>query len=103
GRIAREVTERIVDLLEMVDVDVEQVKRLAAAARPSDRPLQQVLELHAVRYFRERVDARQVTDSLLCPAALGDVLRGVYSIAPLCIVARYGRTRVRDRHRFAGA
>ena len=41
--------------------------------RARDRLLQQVLELHAVRHFGQRVVAREITDAPLGAFALGDV------------------------------
>ena len=71
--VAGLVPERIVDLLEVVHVEVEQHEPPLLAQSARDRLVQQVLELHAVRHLRERVESRQVADAPLGPLALGDV------------------------------
>ena len=102
-RVAGEVTEGIVDVLEVIDVDVEQIQRFACAPRPRDATLQQMLELHPVWHLGECVDTREVAYPLLRPAAFSDVLRRVNTIAREHVVAFDRRSGVRHRYRFAVA
>src|SRR5690554_7326249 len=69
-RVARLVPERVVDVLEAVDVEIEQRDVLMRFLRPRDRLLQEMLELHAVRELRQRIEAREITDTLLDAFAL---------------------------------
>ena len=73
--VADRMAERIVDLLEMIDVDREHGKA-AAAAHVGDRLLDALAEHHAIGQAGERVVAGHVGDALLGLAALGDVLVG---------------------------
>ena len=85
--IAGRVTEGVVDLLEIVEVDVDQRERLAAAARARDRLLQRMLELQPVRDLGQRVVARQVADPALGALAFGDVARNEDAALEARIVA----------------
>ncbi len=96
--VARGVAEGVVDFLEMVHVDVQQRHALADAARPRDRLLQQVLELHAVGDLGERVVARQVADAALGALAFGDVARHVDVAGELRVGA--GHRGDHERHRY---
>ena len=98
--VTGEMTEGIVDVLEIIDVDVEQAEFLGGALGPRDRLLQQVLELHSIGNPGQRVDAGQISNSLLRAPPLGDVLRGVDSIAGLGLLTFQHRTGVGDRYRF---
>ncbi len=75
--IAGGVAEGVVDLFEPVQVQVQQRERALIAPRARDGLLQQMLELHAIRHFRERVVARQVADAAFGALALRDVARHV--------------------------
>ena len=84
--------ERVVDVLEAVDVEIEDRDVLLRAARARDALLQQVLELHAVCDLRQRVRAREIADALLDSLALVDVVRGVdLAFYAPAIVADLGR------------
>ena len=65
------MTEGIVDFLECVDVYVEEAQGLGVPASPGNASLQKMLELHAIGNLRQRIDARQVTNTLLGAPALG--------------------------------
>ena len=95
ARVAGGVAERVVDVLEAVDVEIEHRDVLLAAARARDRLLQQMLKLHAVGDLRQRVGAREVANALLDALALVDVVRGVDLALHRVAVAHVG-DRVRD-------
>ncbi len=67
--------ERIVDVLEPIDVAVQQGNLLPRFLSPRDQLLHQVLELHPVRNLRQRVDLREVAYALLGDLALGNIPR----------------------------
>ena len=67
------VSERVVDLLEIVHVEIQQHESAPLAQATRDRLVQQVLELHPVRHLRQRVESREVADAPLGPLALRDV------------------------------
>ena len=77
--IADMVPERVVDALELVDVDIEQGELLALAG-----PLQLALDLfaeqHPVRQVGQRIVMREVRDPLVGAPALGDVVDDVDQI-----------------------
>ena len=75
--IAGGMAEGVVDLLEPIQVQVQQCERALVAPRTRNRLLQQMLELHAVRHFRERVVARQVADTALGAFAFRDIARHI--------------------------
>ena len=87
SRVAGKMTKGVVDVLEMIDIDVEKTKCLLAAASTRNGSLQQVLELHPVRYFCKRVDARKISNPPLGTPAFGDVLRGNYAVFRIDVVA----------------
>src|SRR5262249_13995015 len=63
-RIARLVTERVVDLLEAVEVEQHQRETGPAALRVQERLLQAVVEETAVREPGQRVEERKLLDLL---------------------------------------
>ena len=85
------MTERVVDVLEAVEVEIEQGERMLAASRARDGLLQQVLELHSVRHLGQRVVAREITDAPLGSLALGDVARDVDVALELWVERRDAR------------
>src|SRR5690606_26847269 len=95
--IADRVTERIVDILETVDVEVEQGDVLLRTLCPSDCLLEQVLELHAVRDLGQRIDTCEVPDPLLDPLALLDILQRVDDLLRGAVLAVHGGHGVGDR------
>jgi hypothetical protein len=92
------MAEGVVHLLEVVHVEVQERDALPGLARPRDRLLQQVLELHAVRDLGERVVAGEVADAPLGALAFGDVARDVDLAGerPALAVDRGGDERHRD-------
>ena len=78
--VADMMSERVVDALEFVDVDIEQCELLAAAGS-----LQLAFDLfaeqHPVRQVGQRVVMREVRDLLVGAPALGDVVDDVDDIA----------------------
>ena len=59
-QVADLVAERVVDVLEAVEVDEQQRERLPAAARSDDALLEAVVEQHAVGQIGERIARREV-------------------------------------------
>ena len=74
-RIADGMTERVVDFLEMVEVETEH-RELVVALGKVQRPLQPLAEQRAVRQIGQRIMARHVEDLLLRLFPFGDVLEG---------------------------
>jgi len=68
-RIADGVAQRVVDRLEVVEVDEQQRKGPAG----TDQAVERRAQLDAVRQTRQRIVVRQKFDVLLRPALLGDV------------------------------
>ena len=66
--------ERIVDLLELVEIDEEHGTGLARMPHGSQRLVDLVAEIGSVRQARQRVIARHMADLGLGALALGDVL-----------------------------
>ena len=100
ARVAGRMPERVVDVLEAVDVEVEDRDVLLGAASARNPLLEQVLELHTVRDFSERVRPREIANPLLDALALVDVVRGV-DLALVAAVAVHLGDRVRDADRRA--
>ena len=73
--VADLVAERIVDALELVDVDIEDRKRLALG-KLRHAPLQMAAHQHAVGQVGQRVVMRHMRDALVGADALGDVVMG---------------------------
>jgi hypothetical protein len=71
--VAGFVTEGVVDVLEVVEIDVQQHQPAPLTRRARDRLLQQVLKLHAVRDLRERIEACEIADAPLGALAIGDI------------------------------
>ncbi len=94
GRVAGQVPEGVIDFLEMVDVHIEKAQWLMRPARSRDRPLQQMLKLHAVRDLGQRIDPCEVAYALLGPAAFGDVLRCIDAVVRVATLALDDRARV---------
>ena len=67
------VPERIVDPLELVDIDVEH-RQLTAGRQALQLMIEALAEQHAVRQIGQRVVMRHVRDTVIDPLALGDVL-----------------------------
>ena len=80
--VADMMSERVVDALELVDVDIEQCELLAAAGS-----LQLAFDLfaeqHPVRQVGQRVVMREMRDLLVGAPALGDVVDDVDDVARL--------------------
>ncbi len=93
------VSERIVDALEFVDVDIEQRERLALA-RLLELALDLLAEQHAVRQVGQRVVMRKVRDLFVATPALGDVLDDVDDVARLAGVVANADAPRRDEPRF---
>ena len=73
--VADRMAERVVDALEVVEVEIEHRQRLAACDSTRASPSAMLLaEQHAVRQVGQRVVARHVGDALLGAMPLGDVL-----------------------------
>ena len=103
GAIACGVAEGIVDLLEVVHVQIQHHDAAIGSSRARNGLLQHVLELHAVRDFRQRVVAGEIADAPLGALAIGDVANDKDRALELRIVGRDWRARQRDRNRLAAA
>ena len=75
-QVADLVAERIVDVLEAIEIDEQQRQRLPGAARCHDALLQAVVEQHAIGQFGQRIARGQVADAGLGGLAIGDVAAG---------------------------
>ncbi len=67
--------ERIVDVLELVEIETEHGDGFGAPLA-AERRFHPFVERHAVRQVRERIVVRQVLDFFLGGQSLGDVLVG---------------------------
>ena len=74
--VAGRVAEAVVDGLEVVEVDVQQRDRMAAAPGAREAEREVLVEQRAVRQLRERVVVGEERDLLLRAAPLGDVAEG---------------------------
>ena len=79
--VAGRVAERVVDLLEAVEIDQHQREALAVAALARERVLDAVAQQHAVGEAGERVVMRHVGDLVGAALALGDVGEGAQETA----------------------
>ena len=84
------MAERVVHLLEPVEVDEQHGERLAGAGRAGQRLVEPVAEERAVGEAGQPVVERLVGELLLEPDALGDVARVEHDAADVP-VARGGR------------
>ena len=75
--VARVVAQRVVDVLEVIDVDHDQAEHLAQQLRRADRLLEPVLEQGAVGQVGQGVLEGQGLDRLGLAAAVGDVLEQI--------------------------
>ena len=96
------MAERVVDLLEAVEVEVDQGELAAGAARARDRLLQGMLELEPVRDLGQRVVACEIADAPLGALALGDVARHEDAALEARVLGAHDRARQRDRDGLAG-
>ncbi len=67
------MTQRVVDLLELIEVDKEQRRLRRLAGRRSEQFLDLVAEADAVRQARQFIDPRHMADLRFGIAAFGDV------------------------------
>ena len=74
-RIANGMAERVVDVLEMIEVEAEH-RELVVRTRPAQPLFELLVEQHAVRQIGQRVMARHVRDLRLRLQPFGDVLEG---------------------------
>ncbi len=71
--VADAVAQRVVDVLEVIEIEENQRQRLMAALRAAERVADAVLEQAAVRQPGERIEMREPLDMLLRCLVLGDV------------------------------
>jgi hypothetical protein len=71
--VTERVPERVVDVLEVIEIEIEKRDPLAPL-RTLERTLELVRELHTVGQSSQQVVVRHVGDLLLRPFALGDVI-----------------------------
>ena len=72
--IADQMSKRIVDALEFIDVDIDHREPLAFR-NPRELPFQSLVEQRPVRQIGQRVVMRKMRDPLFDAPALGDVLQ----------------------------
>jgi hypothetical protein len=72
--VAREAAERVVDLLEVVEVEEDEGHRATVALRARDLALERLQEVALVEDLREPVGGRELVDRLVV-AALDVVAR----------------------------
>ena len=72
--VAARMAERVVDLLELIEVDEQQRRQLLGVALARQQPSDLVAEIDAVGQRGEFVVARQMGDPGFGVAPLGDVL-----------------------------
>ncbi len=75
-RISRRVPQRVVDALEVVDVQEQDRQGLVAAPRMGDHPVQAVLQPYAVGQARDGIVVRQAPHSFRRLHTFRDVLHG---------------------------
>ena len=69
------MAKRVVDLLEVVEIEAKHGE-LLALAKPGDRRIHVVPKQHAVWQAGQRVVVRHEADPLLIPALLGHIVEG---------------------------
>ena len=72
-RVADGVAQRVVDLLEVVDVQIQQRDRHRTPLPPRNGQLQAFLELEAVGQACQRIEARQFVEFVFGDLEVGDV------------------------------
>ena len=72
--VADRMAERVVDALEVVEVEIEHRHRLAVRFHAREPFRHFLAQQHAIGQLRQRIVARHVRDVLLGAVALGDVL-----------------------------
>ena len=72
-RVADRVAERVVDVLEAVEVDQEQRAALVAARGVAQRFVERLAHQRAIGQAGERIEAREAADFLFRAALLGEV------------------------------
>ena len=70
--VAGRMAERVIDALEVIEIEIEH-RELAAAAHQRKLLLELLAQQHAVGQFGERIVVRQVRDPLLRLLPFGDV------------------------------
>jgi len=78
--VADMMSERVVDALELVDVDIEQSELLAPAGI-LELAFDLVAEQHPVRQIGQRIVMREVSDLLIGTPAFGHIVDDVYYIS----------------------
>ena len=73
GAVARVVAERVVDVLEAIQVDEQHRNRQLVPLRRSDRHAEKLAEHHAIRQAGQRVVCAQVQDPVFGKFAFADV------------------------------
>ena len=101
--VAREMAKRIVDVLEVVEIDQQQGHRLATSAGLGDSVLQAVVQQDPIGQTGQRVVVRHVVDLLLRPLALGDVVEHPDEAVGRALGPRHLRGGKQDRAPIAGA
>jgi hypothetical protein len=75
-RIAGGVPERVVDVLEAIEIEGEHGHQMAVASRPRHGAFEMLVKLQPVRQVGQRVVHGQVADLVLGEPALADAPRG---------------------------
>ena len=99
--VADHVSERIVDALELVDVDIEH-RQMLSCNDVGELLLEPFVEQRAVRQVGQRVVMRKMPDLLLGAHALGDVLVSRQPTALQRLIDDLDQTSVRGFHDAVG-
>ena len=100
--VAREVAERIVDVLEVVEIDQQQGDRLVASAGLGDSVLQAVVQQDPIGQPGQRVVMRHVVNLLLGSLALGYVVEHPDETIGRALGSRHHRGGKQDRAPITG-
>ena len=93
--VAGRMAERVVDALEMVEIEIEH-RELPAAADQRKLLLELLTQQHAIGQVGERIVVRQVRDPLLRLLAFGDVLDDAEQILRLSLAVLDGEPARED-------
>ena len=83
--IARAMPERVVNALELIEIEEQDRQRSAQPLCTLHSHGEAFLEGFAIRQACQAIEIRQFTDFLLGKALLGDVLYGRAQICALCL------------------
>jgi hypothetical protein len=94
--VAGKVAERVVDVLEPVEIDEEQRDGAIVAPRERDRVIESLVECAAVVQARQRVESREPVDVGLDEFLLGDIESDTAIADELSVLVQHGLAADRD-------